>query len=200
MEHIKQCIIDFLENDNLKVLAITGDWGVGKTYLWQKGVYEKFTIQQDFYSYVSLFNVETISELKTKLYYKSTPTKKENNRKYVQNNIELTNQTKNIIQQLQKIEINNYLICFDDIERKSDRLDLRTFLGYVSELKEFNDSNNKIVIIFNYNEMNFEDKKILDKYKEKIIDLEIIYKPKTKSNLEILLTHKEKFSFTSDEE
>lgn len=200
MEHIKQCIIDFLENDNLKVLAITGDWGVGKTYLWQKGVYEKFTIQQDFYSYVSLFNVETISELKTKLYYKLTPTKKENSRKYVPNHIELTNQTKNIIQQLQKIEINNYLICFDDIERKSDRLDLRTFLGYVSELKEFNDSNNKILIIFNYNEMNFEDKKTLDKYKEKIIDLEIIYKPKTNRNLEILLAHKEKFSFTSDEE
>jgi len=56
MDHIKESIIGFLQNKNLKVLAIRGDWGVGKTYFWREKIIKKIAIGQEFYSYVSLFN------------------------------------------------------------------------------------------------------------------------------------------------
>ncbi|MCB1659153.1 MAG: hypothetical protein KDI39_13090, partial [Pseudomonadales bacterium] len=79
MEHIRQSIFAFLKNKNLKVLAITGDWGVGKTHFWKNEILNNIPIEdkKDYYSYVSLFNIETINDLKIKLYYESKPMLKE---------------------------------------------------------------------------------------------------------------------------
>ena len=179
MEHIRQSIFAFLKNKNLKVLAITGDWGVGKTYFWKNDIFKNIPEEdkKEYYSYVSLFNIETINDLKIKLYYESEPMVKKDSNIAKLSYIDTINKSIEVIQKLQKVKIDNYLICFDDIERKSDKLDLKTFLGYVSELKELDNSNNKIVIIFNNNEIEGENKDILNKYKEKVFDMEVLYNP-----------------------
>lgn len=186
MEHIRQSIFAFLKNKNLKVLAITGDWGVGKTHFWKNEILNNIPIEdkKDYYSYVSLFNIETINDLKIKLYYESKPMLKEDSNIPQLSYTDTVYKSIEAIQKLQKIKIDNYLICFDDIERKSEKLDLKTFLGYVSELKELYD--NKIVIIFNKNEMIKKDKKISKKHKEKVIDLEINFSPNPKDNQNII--------------
>lgn len=186
MEHIRQSIFAFLNNKNLKVLAITGDWGVGKTYFWKNEIFNNIPIEdkKDYYSYVSLFNIETINDLKIKLYYESKPMLKEDSNIPQLSYIDTINKSIEAIQKLQRVKIDNYLICFDDIERKSDNLDLRTFLGYVSELKELYD--NKIVIIFNYNEMTDADKQILGKNKEKVFDSQIEFSPSPDYNQNII--------------
>ncbi|MBH1970969.1 hypothetical protein FK216_07075 [Moraxellaceae bacterium AER2_44_116] len=192
MDHIKKSIIAFLKNPTLKVIAIKGDWGVGKTHFWQNkiitkifsDVEEKILLEKEYYSYVSLFNIENITDLKTKIYYESKSINNDNSKIKSYNHIELINQSTTISQQLQKIKIDNYLICLDDIERKSKKISLQTILGYISELKE--NYNNKIVIIFNENELSRHDKILLHKYKEKIIDASIEYKPSAEYNQNII--------------
>jgi hypothetical protein len=129
MEHIKKSIIAFLENPTLNVLAIKGDWGVGKTHFWKTEIVEKiFTEEKEkillkevYYTYASFFNIENITELKTKIYYESKAINKESSKIKNYNHIDLINQSITISQQLQKIKIENYLICLDDIERKSKK-------------------------------------------------------------------------------
>ena len=189
MEHIKQSIFAFLKNPNLKVLAITGDWGVGKTHFWKNEILNNIPIEdkKEYYSYVSLFNIETINDLKIKLYYESEPMVKKDSNIAELSYIDTINKSIEAIQKLQKVKIDNYLICFDDIERKSDKLDLKTFLGYVSELKELDDGNNKILIIFNKDKINNEQEKTtLIEYKEKVFDMIINYNPTTEYNQNII--------------
>lgn len=187
MEHIRQSIFAFLKNKNLKVLAITGDWGVGKTYFWKNDILNNIPIEdkKDYYSYVSLFNIETINDLKIKLYYESKPMLKEDSNIPQLSYTDTVYKSIEAIQKLQKVKIDNYLICFDDIERKSKNLDLKTFLGYVSELKEIYE--NKIVIIFNKNEIkDKQEHETLTEYKEKVFDMELIFNSSPEYNQDII--------------
>ena len=58
-------------------IAITGSWGVGKTYFWKKlleeqlseeRIYKKDNVFNRKYAYVSLFGLESLSDLKTNIY------------------------------------------------------------------------------------------------------------------------------------
>jgi hypothetical protein len=71
-------------------------------------------------------------------------------------------------------DVQDILICFDDIERKSKNLDLNDFLGLVNYLKE--QRRCKIFLILNENELG-ENEEIFKKYTEKIADREIVFAP-----------------------
>ncbi|MBZ0258883.1 hypothetical protein K8I31_22665 [bacterium] len=67
----KNCVQMFLKSDDPEVLVIKGVWGVGKTYSWKNWLIElkeKSEVSKSNYSYVSLFGVKSITELKTKIY------------------------------------------------------------------------------------------------------------------------------------
>ncbi|MBW7877570.1 MAG: hypothetical protein H3C47_16455 [Candidatus Cloacimonetes bacterium] len=66
--------------------------------------------------------------------------------------------------------INKWLICVDDLERRGSGLSMKDALGLVSQLKE--QKKCKIVLILNENEDGLED---LRKYKEKVIDVELMF-------------------------
>jgi chromosomal replication initiation ATPase DnaA len=57
-EKVESIINNFLENkENYKVLALKGQWGVGKTYLVQN-ILSKH--KQEFYYYASVFGISSI--------------------------------------------------------------------------------------------------------------------------------------------
>lgn len=57
----------FRENDNKGMaIAITGSWGVGKTFFWNE-FKENYQLKKK-YVYVSLFGLESLSDLKTHIY------------------------------------------------------------------------------------------------------------------------------------
>ena len=57
----------FRKNENKKIaIAITGCWGVGKTFFWNK-FRESYKLKNK-YVYVSLFGLESLSDLKTHIY------------------------------------------------------------------------------------------------------------------------------------
>lgn len=85
---------------------------------------------------------------------------------------------------LEKKFINDFLVCIDDIERKSSALSMSNILGLVSELSIENRC--KFILIFNDDTLEELDKKEFNKYREKVVDLELEYNPTIKHNQEII--------------
>lgn len=78
-EEAESILKKFLDNENYKVLAVNGKWGVGKTHLVQNFL---FRYIKEYYYYASVFGVSSIEQLKARIIanYKS--------------NIEISNQFK----------------------------------------------------------------------------------------------------------
>lgn len=76
----------------------------------------------------------------------------------------------------------NIIVCLDDLERKSDKLDIKDILGLINQLKE---EKCKVILISNKDELS-NNKEIFDTYKEKCIDLNIHIHSKAEVILQIL--------------
>ena len=67
VEIIKNQIFKFLVSDEPEVMAIKGEWGVGKTFSWKKFLKEANSankIKLNRYSYVSLFGINSLEAFK----------------------------------------------------------------------------------------------------------------------------------------
>jgi hypothetical protein len=82
----------------------------------------------------------------------------------------LSSATKEVSKQ---IDTKDIFICFDDLERRSPKLDIGEFIGYINSLIE---NHMKVLIICNEKEIPDEDFK---RYKEKIVNTSIEYIPDT---------------------
>lgn len=185
----------FIKHNEKMVLAIKGKWGVGKTFKWNQIVDRILnTLRFSNYSYISLFGLDDLKELQSGIFYNARPMNSDANSSTIKRNLKKVGNIAKHIPQVSKYanalsEIENslvkdYLICIDDIERKSEKLSMSTLLGYVSSLSESN--NCKIVLIFNDDTLNDKDKKEIDKYREKVIDLELEYSPNSLDNIDIV--------------
>lgn len=86
----------------------------------------------------------------------------------------------------EELLITDFLVCFDDLERRNRRLDLEQLFGLVSVLKEQNQC--RVVIICNEEELSARDRQALDKYREKIVDRELTYDPQFAENFRIVFS------------
>ncbi|WP_198595999.1 P-loop NTPase fold protein [Vibrio breoganii] len=76
IEVVKEQVKVFLESSEPEVLVIKGRWGVGKTFGWNKYLKEfKGTTALSSYSYVSLFGVNSLNELKQAVFENTIDTK-----------------------------------------------------------------------------------------------------------------------------
>ncbi|MBD1865379.1 MULTISPECIES: P-loop NTPase fold protein [Trichocoleus] len=210
IEKVLESFLDLKSED--KVLAIKGDWGVGKTHL----VKEFLRKNEKEYYYDSVFGVSSVDELKMKLLSNFQPVfKKEENGflgkltlgrsvKYTKENSEIIGKiiekapmiggivsavTSSGISLISNIIISKLLkgqlVCIDDIERKSEKLQLDELLGFIESLVE--DQKCKVILIY-YEDRIYEDakvKKILEEYREKVIDIEIKFQPSVDENFYI---------------
>lgn len=200
VENFEENVVSFLKHDEKKVLVIKGKWGVGKTFKWNE-IVENHYDSLDFsnYSYISLFGLDGLKELQSRVFYNARPMESGTNSYTIKSNLKKVGNIAKHIPQVSKytnaisaIEnslVNDYLICIDDLERKSERLSMSTLLGYVSNLSE--SSKCKIILIFNDDTLNNKDKEEIDKYREKVIDLELEYSPKSISNIDIEFSNHE---------
>ncbi|MCG8636136.1 MAG: KAP family NTPase [Desulfobacterales bacterium] len=88
----------------------------------------------------------------------------------------------NIINSLEFGLVQNYVICFDDLERKGEGLSVKEVMGLVDELAQR--KNCKVILIFNRNsfENGGADKEQFDTYREKVVDIELTHNPTCKEN------------------
>jgi hypothetical protein len=216
---IKNTLDSFFSEKDFAVLVLRGAWGIGKTYFWENYIQEKINkkeIKQTAYSYVSLFGLHGLSELKSRIFRvgKILKTKQE-----VEKELEISSQKENqvlrilldmrssgqnLLRSLGQISqiakflpqskdfssiidlaeyslINNYLICLDDIERKEDDLTIRQIMGFIDEISKI--KNCKVILILNDKTLSKRDLEDFNKYREKVVDLEIEYQPTIRDNL-----------------
>lgn len=210
VEIIKSQINSFLNSDTPEVIAIRGKWGVGKTFFWKQvlGKAQKSDlIKLKKYSYVSLFGINSIEGMKFSIFEQiidknligkeaSIDTFKSNadnllkslGRKSIHlfQGVPIIKNFGSAIDSISFLSIKNTLICIDDFERKGDHLSARDVLGLVSVLKE--QKGCKIVLILN--DESFEDKS-KDDYKlfrEKCIDIELVFNPSAKECTRIAIS------------
>jgi hypothetical protein len=98
-----------------------------------------------------------------------------------------TDKYSGIIASLEYGLVNDYIICFDDLERKGVSLSIREVMGLADELARRKSC--KVVLIFNDNSFSDEkDKFEFEAYREKVVDAELDYGPTHKQNLECSLS------------
>jgi len=88
----------------------------------------------------------------------------------------------NMISSIEYSLVNNYIICFDDLERKGGTLTVKEVMGLIDELAIR--KNCKVVLIFN--ESSFDegrDKSDFESYKEKVVDIELKFEPTCFDNM-----------------
>jgi hypothetical protein len=154
MEAVAKTLDDFFAHKEMRVVCIKGKWGVGKTYFWKNYISKKKNIFQSPYSYISLFGAKQLDDVRSSIVVNAIQIDDQNNlkglqsvvRKYSAKIIEIakelphTSGYKGVISILEKALVSrltvNYLICFDDLERRSKDLPMQEILGLASELKE----------------------------------------------------------------
>ncbi|MFS1502672.1 P-loop NTPase fold protein [Vibrio lentus] len=200
VESVNTKLDDFFSNDKAEVLSIRGPWGVGKTHMWKNYVCTlKTKLGCQKYSYVSLFGLNSLDDVKRTLFEQSISLKQigtpEELNSIQRNYQQLFKEGKKHASSISKpfldsllkglgssvstaydsiaySSIKNSVICFDDIERFSKSISLRDFLGLVSELKEA--KNCKIILLLNEDSPDLAE---YVKYKEKVVDTEVKYEP-----------------------
>jgi hypothetical protein len=204
---IENQIRKFLNSDMPEVLSICGEWGIGKTFLWNKLIKEakgKNRIELKSYSYVSLFGINSLDELKLSVFSQIIPrasigqqpsfsTFKNNVRNMFSRwrkgngffkSISVIKNFASVIDAVSFLSIYKTIVCIDDFERKGSDLKFKDVLGLVSLLKE--QKSCKIVLIFNGNALEGEDKNEYQQFREKVIDTELILDPAAAESISII--------------
>ena len=203
----------FLELADPEVLCVTGDWGVGKTYTWQRILDETKTQKSNAlarYSYASLFGINSLEGLKLALFenleFLDAPpaTKVEESIHGVKTLAALSKKPGGVASALPYVGtaltkagplffslIRNQIICIDDLERRGSGLDVKDVFGLISFLREQRAC--KIVLLLNADALD-EDKAEFDKYFEKVVDARLIFAPSALEAAEIALTKKDRLT------
>lgn len=176
----------FKMGDEGFVVTLNGKWGIGKTFFWKNFVEKNLNDKKT--AYVSLFGKENLKDIEQKIIFEISSKDKfiseiKDKIKNVKTTFGLkdddssfgiTGSVLNIgLSLFEKKDFKDVIVCFDDFERMSNKLELKDIFGLISELKE--QKNCKIVMIYNQDEV--EKNNDLSKYKDKIIDYELHYKP-----------------------
>lgn len=197
----------FRKNENKEIaIAITGCWGIGKTFFWnnffRNQTINEFETKENFYyeiskqqylnvfenkkyAYVSLFGIESLDALKNEIAIKLgwNPYSQYKHIHYgipqlLKNTL---NQFKDIklsqygvssssrlIESLLFSQVKNAIICFDDFERMSKKLDVKDVMGLANQLKL--ERNCQVVLILDESKSDDDNQKKYAEYKEKLID------------------------------
>lgn len=196
VEQLEERLSELFKLEDGFVIALNGEWGIGKTFFWNNFVEKHLAkqLQNKEVVYISLFGKDTLKDIQSdiiiqiskfgKIYKKMTSVI--GTTKYVGVDIS------SVLSLATKSDFSDIVICFDDFERKSDKLNSKDILGLVSQLKE--QKNCKIVMIYNKNKVEENDQNIVSSYKDKIIDYELHYKPTVEESYNTISSHLKVFN------
>ncbi|MBY5962089.1 hypothetical protein [Marinobacter nauticus] len=201
LEVIKTQMRQFLASQEPEVLAVRGDWGVGKTFTWEQTLNEAQALKQsgedpnaiglDHYSYVSLFGVSSLQDLRTEIAFNKLNTidlkHAEGITKFQQASgrympkilsqvfkyagVNTGTLVDTMFASMSNSMIRNTIVCIDDFERSN--IPEKETLGLINDLKCKRGC--KVVLLLN-------DKitKEFQSYREKVIDYDLEFKLNSK--------------------
>ena len=178
-QDIVKAIKTYIDTPNTKyAVMIDGEWGCGKTYLWENTIYK--TIGKKEAIYVSVFGLKDIKDIENELFktISMVGVDEEDTLKGLLNaNTELIEDIKfsglgyavqfglNKYKEHKLKKTKKLFICFDDIERWSGKIEV--FLSYVNRLVEHEGV--KCLVIGNAREIEENNKIKFNSSKEKTI-------------------------------
>lgn len=196
---VKEEITRFLSRADAEVLCIRGKWGVGKTYVWGKQLEAaqlSKTVKLPRYSYVSLFGVNSLDDLKFSI-FENVITLSEGVKKADLETLDAFVSKIGSWRKLTRIAqsvpvvrnffgsdatalvsfmtIRDQVVCMDDLERRGQKLDIGDVLGLISYLRE--QRHCKIILILNDERLEDDAKQAFEKNLEKVVDISLIYEP-----------------------
>lgn len=192
-----------LNNENYgNVISLNGHWGSGKTYFWKNELEpilsDKLVKNDKAVVYSSLYGKDSIEDIKDEIYIKAYENLSNTNKKIsktfhafskisgkLSSTISLgsiksnTNESFSLVREYilsgEKNLKNGGIICLDDFERKSSKIDLYDLFGFITNLAT--DLNAIVVIILNSFSFDDEETEVFSKVKEKSIHKHLIYQP-----------------------
>ncbi|NHN34711.1 hypothetical protein [Paenibacillus agricola] len=189
MNQVELCEIlkdKYQSNKENTRIFLNGEWGIGKSHTWKL-----FTDYQESLGdnklkliYISLFGIDTIDHLnrKLKISYLSALDSKASNFTWLENtksgkilsqfssNLlkKYTGGTVDIISVLEPEWNNTFVVCFDDLERKSDKIKLNDLMGTIEQIG----IHANILLIGCEEKLGIDERSKFKNEKEKIIDYE----------------------------
>lgn len=189
IERLEQKLKDLITKDSNFAVALTGDWGIGKTHFWKAFLNNnKAILKGSKYAYVSLFGIDSLESLKLAIATEVHKPAKSNSAldkdiiKTLKNVFGFVgggstsattgdlrfgiNIGDKIVTNLMMAHLKNTLVCLDDIERKSANLPMSEVMGLINYLK--NERDCQVIMLLNNEES--EDREYFDRHKEKVFD------------------------------
>lgn len=182
-------------NESAVAIAIDGEWGVGKSYMYRSFLEHK--IRQELGVtpiYTSVFGKKDENEIIQDLiaqFLTIENQKADSIKNIINGTLSLLGKNINVdflFKMFKKEHMRNTIICIDDFERLSDKISIQDVLGLISELKE--NKGCHIILLCNQSKIGEEQEyKRLEKYKkyrEKIIDKTLMYQPTSFEQLDLV--------------
>ncbi len=188
----------FLSDDASGVLVISGKWGVGKTFAWNRFLSLAKThgkIAFAHYAYVSLFGLGDLDDLRSAIFQNTV--KRENigeiaSLETLESVVDAAPRLwrkagvlSKLIPGVEKYSaafekvgffwVKKQIICIDDLERKSSSLEMRDVLGLISHLKEQRAC--KVVLLLNDEKFQEDDDAEFRSQLEKVADITLRFEP-----------------------
>ncbi len=206
---IKNQIGRFLATEVPEVMSIKGAWGVGKTYAWNKyliNAKNQNRIALEKYSYVSLFGINSLADLKFSIFEnlvgKKSIARRPTLESFKANTSELLKKFTQkplpffsfgtsidhclpLIDSLSFLALGKTIICIDDFERKGKGIEAQDILGLITQLKE--QKKCKVVLILNDESLSEDSSVDYVRLREKVIDTELRFAPSAEDCIEIAL-------------
>lgn len=213
---VKSALVDFVKGEKDRAIVLKGDWGTGKTHLWKQVVLQsRDSFHKRNYSYVSLFGLNSLKDLKKSIYenkvYRerahiaSDESSFEENLKdisgrfagWMRKGSSLFNDVSAMgvkgigpmVESLQFIRVTDTLICLDDFERKGSGLHDREVLGLISLLVE--SKNCRVVMLLNDGTLKTGDD--FFSYHEKVFDYEVTFNPSIDESVNLVFGSADNF-------
>ncbi|GAA8369834.1 hypothetical protein Hpkin14_06380 [Helicobacter pylori] len=209
-EILKEKIIKLLKkskDQNKPVaIAINGEWGIGKTYLWKNELAP--LIREELKKnpiYTSVFGKKDERAIIEDLVAQFLSVKNQQPKSMgdiVNGALSLFGINVNVdflFKMFKKEHMENTIVCIDEFERLSDKIQAQDILGLISELKEHKGC--CVIAIYNDHKLfadetqNEQKRKIFDTYCEKVFDRMFNFSPCAKEQIEVMGGHPIKTDF-----
>ncbi|CAB5281431.1 hypothetical protein IST455A_00831 [Burkholderia multivorans] len=189
IKQAKTQLISLINNVDLKVFALVGAWGTGKTHLWNEIRAESHDEIIQGARYVSLFGLKDINQLKLKVVQSALPVGGDSNSLTEA----LMTTWKTGVDALKKVHagfsaldelalvavpvaLRNRFVVIDDIERKHASLSVDEVLGFVDEYSQ--NFGARFLLILNSDQFSpSADGALWTAFREKVVEEELRFTP-----------------------
>ncbi|WP_223436962.1 MULTISPECIES: P-loop NTPase fold protein [unclassified Pseudomonas] len=202
VQQVRSALEMFVSEPNSRAVVLKGEWGTGKTYLWNMLLKQKKeSISRKKYAYVSLFGLSNLADLKRAIFENVVSSENADVNgdfkslignlagvghaleRAVRKGVKVTAETASlpfvkglggVVDAISFASVADTLICIDDYERRNTGLSGKEVLGLISYLVE--NKNCSVILVLNHAQLEGG----LDEYfqfNEKVFDYEIEFSP-----------------------